>query len=163
MRANGGNQLRGRNFITHFAVNAGFALVDFNQQYGFAVRCRFEAQRTHFLSAGIVVFRQERHGASGGASRHRHSSSRLATSLLLCRRAEHRHARISGAPCGVSTWQVKRTRRMARPAPSSGISLLPVKSARVKRETRRSLATPNFLCSGRWFRRSRRSRRAPGS
>ncbi|KAK44243.1 hypothetical protein BG58_26950 [Caballeronia jiangsuensis] len=97
MRANGGNQFRGRYFITHFAVNAGFALVDFNQQYGFAVRRGFEAQRTHFLSAGIVVFRQQRHGARCGASRHRHSSSRLATSLLLFHRAIDRRARNSGA------------------------------------------------------------------
>ncbi|KDR28059.1 hypothetical protein BG57_20125 [Caballeronia grimmiae] len=77
MRANRGNQFRRRNLITHFTMNSGFALVDFDQQDGLAVSGGFEPQRAHFLAARLIVFGQERHGSGGSASRHRHSSSHL--------------------------------------------------------------------------------------
>ncbi len=41
--ADRGDQFSRRDFVTHFAVNAGLAFVDFDQKNALAVICRFEA------------------------------------------------------------------------------------------------------------------------
>jgi hypothetical protein len=42
MRTDGCDQFGGCNFVTHFAMNARFALVDFDEKNAFTVFCRFE-------------------------------------------------------------------------------------------------------------------------
>ena len=61
VRANRGNQFGWRDFVTHFAVYAWFALIDFDQKNAFAVFCRFEAQRAKFARRCVVVFGEQGH------------------------------------------------------------------------------------------------------
>jgi hypothetical protein len=61
VRANGRNQFCRRDFITHFAVDARLAFVDFNQKNTLAVFCRLEAQRAKFARRGVVVFGEQGH------------------------------------------------------------------------------------------------------
>src|SRR6202158_5154059 len=61
MRANRRDELGGRDFITHFPVDAGLAFIDFDQKNSFAVLCRLQAQRADFARARVVEFGEQGH------------------------------------------------------------------------------------------------------
>jgi hypothetical protein len=69
--ANGRDQFSRRDFVTHFAVNARFAFVDFDEKNAFTVFCRFEPKCAQFAPGRVVVLGEQGHcpGRPGGAHR----------------------------------------------------------------------------------------------
>src|SRR5258706_8337038 len=71
VRANGRDQFRRRDLVTHFAVNPRLAFIDFDQKNAFPVFCRFEAQRAKFARRCVVVFGEQGHCPGRPGSAHR--------------------------------------------------------------------------------------------